>query len=333
MTMFFTISDARFFVGTAVMINSLRITGNPGDVVVVDTGLTDDQRRRLTAAATVVERPPDLRRQPPAFAKATADLYGSSGIVVAIDSDMIVTRSLGDLVAAAAAGKIVLFPDHEVSRSRRFGEWEAAFALAGPPRKQRYVNAGAFALSLDHWPALFARWRQACGRIPLNEIMRDARSPFWAGDQDALNAVLMSEVAAEAQLVGDERQSVHPDGLRDVVVLDEQRLLCEHLGVAPAFLHFSLAPKAWEWSAWRRMRRDDAYVRLFPRVAFAADVPVRLRREEVPAWLRTGARRSLSLAALDLANRTTGAVRHGNLGPFRLGGIRRGAAALRGGGH
>ncbi len=150
------------------------------------------------------------------------------------------------MVETARTGKIALFPDHRVSRHRRFAEWESALGADGPIRPPRYLNSGALALSLDHWRDLPARWRKACERLRVGQIGRDPAGPFWTADQDALNALLMSEVPPEAQVVGAERQSLHPDALREVVVLDGERLSCSYRGATPAFLRFSLAPKAIE---------------------------------------------------------------------------------------
>jgi hypothetical protein len=283
---FFTVSDAGFFVGTLALLNSLRLSGNRGELVVVDRGLTEEQRSRLEAAAAVVAPPAEVAETHPLAGKPPADLLGASGIVVLIDSDMIVTRSLEPELEDARRGRLVVFPDHEVTRERRFEEWQALFELAAPPRPQRYVNAGFVAFSVDHWPAFLARWRHACEQIPRVEIMRDPRSPFYAADQDALNAILMSEVAPEQTAIGPEWQSVHPDGLVETDVLDERTLRCRLRGEETALLHFSLRPKLWEWRAVRRVHRDDAYLRLLPRVLFGSDVAVRARPREVPMWAR-----------------------------------------------
>lgn len=288
---FFTVSDALFFPGLVVMLNSLRLTGNEGELVVVDVGLLEEQRERLRGVATIasLDGPP----QHPVLAKTTADLF-CSGVVVVIDSDVIVMRALDDLVESARAGKIVVFPDHWSTKDRSFPEWEAAFELASPLRPRRYVGSGCLAVSIDHWPDFFDRWRRACRRISPDAIAMlgfGARpgGPFELSDQDALNALLMSEVPDEAQfVVPSESQSVLPDGLRDVKILDRKSLQARYRGEIPAVLHYGLSPKAWEPQAWRRVRRDDAYLKLFARVAFAPDVAVRLRAREVPMWLRPG---------------------------------------------
>jgi hypothetical protein len=283
---FFTVSDAGFFVGTLALLNSLRLSGNRGKLVVVDRGLTEEQRSRLEAAAAVVAPPDAVAGAHPLAGKPPADLLGASGIVVLIDSDMLVTRSLQAELDEARRGKLVVFPDHEVTRERRFEEWQALFELAAPPRAQRYVNAGFLAFSLDDWPGFLERWRRACERIPTAEIMRDPRSPFYASDQDALNAILMSEVAADRIAIRPEWHSVHPDGLIETEVVDERTLRCRLRGEETALLHFSLRPKVWQRRGAGRVHRDDAYLRLLPRVLFARDVAVRAQPRQVPIWAR-----------------------------------------------
>jgi len=313
---FFTVSDSRFFVGTAAMLNSLRLSGNDGELVVIDAGLTEEQRKRLERAATLVDVPPDVASGHPLLVKPTADLF-RKGIIVLIDSDMLIVGRLDEAVAAARDGKIFVYPDHEATAERRFELWEGAFDLASPLRPRRYVNAGLVALATDHWPHFFERWRSACARVPVAAIGRDPKNPFSRGDQEVLNALLMSEISDDAQHVGAEGQSLHPDVLRDVEVVDEERLACLYGGQPPTILHYSLAPKPWELRAWRRLRTTDAYVRVFPRVAFRDDLAVRLRPDEVAPWLRPGRLARTSLVIADVTNRAFEGIRDGNLGPLR----------------
>ena len=46
-TTFFTVADERFFPGAVCLLNSLRLSGNDAELVILDAGLTDAQRRRL----------------------------------------------------------------------------------------------------------------------------------------------------------------------------------------------------------------------------------------------------------------------------------------------
>ena len=84
--------------------------------------------------------------------------------------------------------------------------------------------------------------------------------PFWAGDQDVLNAILASEVPEEALSELPEEEEAYPDDLLETVVVDERNLTCELRGRPTTILHYSLGPKAWDRKAWVRLR-DDAYVR------------------------------------------------------------------------
>src|SRR5215218_8861935 len=98
---FITSADARFFVGCAAMLNSLRLTRNSGRAFVVDVGLRPEQRDRLSRVAEVLTLPKALQGLHPLFAKFAADAFWSDGVVVLLDSDMIVTSRLDDLVEQA----------------------------------------------------------------------------------------------------------------------------------------------------------------------------------------------------------------------------------------
>jgi hypothetical protein len=283
---FVTSADSRFFVGAVGMLNSLRLSGNEqGTAFVIDVGLRPEQRERLSRAAQVLNLPPALQGLHPLFAKLTADVFWSDGVVVLLDSDMIITSSLDALVEQAAAGKIAVHPDHEITRDRQFPEMSTVFELRAPLRAQRTVNTAPLALSLDRWPSFFDRWRRACERLPADWPSRGF-APFGLADQDALNALLMSEVPAEAIWVAPESSTVHADELCAVEILDQPSLACRHRGTTPILLHYGLSPKAWEWSGWRRVRACDVYIRLLRWLLFAPDAQIRARPNEVPIWLR-----------------------------------------------
>lgn len=94
---YFTVSTHRFFLGTVALLNSLRLTGNVGELVVLDAGLTQSERELLSAHATVFA-PPKTMEIHPVVMKTYAHLTRPSGTVVVIDSDMIVTGSLDHVV-------------------------------------------------------------------------------------------------------------------------------------------------------------------------------------------------------------------------------------------
>jgi hypothetical protein len=301
---FFTVSDERYFLGAVCLVNSLRLTGNDGEIVVLDTGLSEAQRRRLEPHVRLFEAPNEVRGTP-MLLKPFPHLLDPSGTVVIIDSDMIVTRSLDPILAQTRAGKVCLVSDIEDQRDRRIPEWEQAFGLAGPPREgQGYLNAGFIALSTDHHPDLLRRYWQLCKEIPYDRTMGAGGAydqPFWAGDQDALNALLMSEVDAEAIVALPELEGPSADWLGEVVIEDERTLRCSLHGHAPYLLHYWGGPKPWNRQSWMRVQRD-AYVALMPRVLFADDVAIPVDPGELPAWMRPGAAGSASLGALSILN-------------------------------
>ena len=269
------------------MLESLRGAGNSAPAFIVDAGLRPEQRARLEAAAEILTLPPELEGLHPLFAKLTADLFWSSGVVVLIDSDMIVTSRFDELIDQARAGMLAVHSDHVATKDRQFAEWEEIFELGAPLRSQRYVNTAPLALSLDHWPHFLERWRRACARLPADWPSHGfVAGPVGLADQDALNALLMSEIPSEAIWTGPDGRTVHPDALRDVEVIDAGSLTCRYRGGTPVVLHFGMTPKAWERPGWRRVRADDAYVRLLRRLLFDSRAPVRIAPREVPIWLR-----------------------------------------------
>ena len=50
----YTVSSQAYFLGTAALLNSLRLTGNEGQVVVLDAGLMPEERAVLEAHTNVV---------------------------------------------------------------------------------------------------------------------------------------------------------------------------------------------------------------------------------------------------------------------------------------
>jgi len=284
---FYTIADAGFFPGLVALLNSLRLTGNVGELVVLDRGLMPAQRALVGDHVTLVELPAALAGRP-MLLKAYPHALGASGTIVLIDSDMIVTRPLDDIVACAQKGRICVFPDHRSHRGRWFAEWHDELELRAPLRRGTYLNAGFLALSTEHWPELLGRWWELCDRVPREQHFGRFEQPFWAGDQDVLNAILASEVPEHAVVELSADEEAYPDDLLEVEVMDERTLRSELRGRPTAILHYALGPKAWERNAWLRLR-NDAYVRLLPRLLFGDDVAVRLEPKSVPVWLRPGA--------------------------------------------
>jgi hypothetical protein len=303
---FYTLADADFFVGLVGLLNSLRLTGNTGELVVLDCGLAEDQRLAVAPHVTLVQLPSELASRK-LLSKPYVHEVARPGPLVWIDSDVIVTRSLAPIVARAEAGKLCFHPvDWEAQRTRRFREWEQAFGLAGPPRSQNYLSAGFFALDPDRWRGLLERWWQICRAIPFDRVFGpEVRDPLWAGDQDALNALLMSEVPPEAIEELPAAEAVFPPEMDRVRIVDPQALEAVHEGTPVTLLHYTWVPKPWTTQAWGRIPdlRRDAYVRLLPRVLFAEDVTLRLAPSLVPPWLRPGRSGRIALEAVTIGKR------------------------------
>jgi hypothetical protein len=295
---YYTVSDNRFFLGTVALLNSLRLTGHAGELVVLDTGLTPSQRELLDGHATVFAPPMGVDVHPVVI-KTYAHLSQPSGTVVVIDSDMIVTGSLSHILELAREGKICAYPDVPAVRTRWFPEWEKTLGLRSPLRPDIYVNSGFVAFSTDHWPDLLERWREVCELIPPGE-MWGSRSPFQAPDQDALNALFMSEIPGGAVALLREAEAAFGG---DITVEDAETLMCKVNGASKTILHYLDSPKPWEPSGWLRLGAPD-YVRLMRRLLFATDVPLRLDPRHVPLWLRPGVRGELTLRALAAPNRS-----------------------------
>lgn len=277
----YTVCDARYFLGVVALRNSLAIT-NPGvELVVLDRGLTEAQRRRLEPWCRLAPVDPAI---PAHSLKPHALELGPQGVVATIDSDMIVTAPLDELFASAEEGRVVAFEDPHADRW--FAEWEGPLALPGPPRRQPYVNAGFVALSAERQPDLLARWRDACARLPVRQDDGDDwADPFRDRDQDALNAVLMSAYPRRDLEVRPAREAPLMEELRRTRLEDPASLRCTLDGAPVAILHAAgprkpFAAARLEWSA---------YARAMPRVLLGPDVPVRMAREEVPPWLRGSA--------------------------------------------
>jgi hypothetical protein len=324
---FYTVTDAGFFPGTVGLINSLRLVGHEEPIVALDNGLTATQRARLEKVISVIDAPDDALLKSPLTLKPFPLLLGAKGTVVIIDSDIIVTSSVAPALALAAEGQICLYPDLPEEQDRWCPEWRELFSLTRPPRQQTYVNSGFVTFSVEHWPNLLEDWWEACGAIPAEQVFTAEDQPLRYGDQDALNAILMSEVPPSAQTVLPYESIAYPAEQSEVV--DERGLGCVRDGHRVSILHHLTGPKVWseeglyrmvlseEWSLagrfpveglprltltdhWSRTVRGrlplpDPYIRLFPRVVGWADVVLRLDSGDVPWWLRCGLRQRAAL--------------------------------------
>jgi hypothetical protein len=302
---YYTVADRGFFPGAVALVNSLRLTGHKGEIVVLDAGLTDEQRSRLESNARV-ERPPSDRVEHRLLLKPWVHELHGDGVAVLIDSDIVVAASLDDLLAQAAEGKICACWDHPDALRRFFPEWVELFGLQTAPRPRTYVNAGFVAVGGTTAPRLLRRWWEATERLIGRPWVPDARDPAWDFDQDTLNALVMSEFA-DVELVELPHEMALPPELFRTRLVDPRTLETTLDGRRVRLLHYTGAPKPWYRHGWSRSRRD-AYTALLPRLLFGPDVAVRLDPDEVPLWLRPSAPGAVALAALSGLNRSLRAV-------------------------
>jgi hypothetical protein len=268
---FYTISDAGFFLGTVALLNSIRLTGHPYELVVLDCGFTEKQREILGAHTRLIPYDRSLISSP-VYLKPSPELVESTGTVVIIDSDIVVMRSLESILDAAEGGRILAFT---LGRPRWHPEWQALFDLPSAPRQhQAYVNSGFLALSVAYWPELLPHWWTLCQKLSARPFDRKVgrEDPLKFPDQDILNALLMSEVPEDAI-------SVLPKGLMGAGYTAGGKFLLHSMG----------GPKPWSpqlRSAVRKWR--PAYVKMLRRCLVGPGVTVRVPRDELPPWLRPG---------------------------------------------
>jgi hypothetical protein len=320
---FYCVSDHRHFPGAVALLNSLRLTGHDQPVLMVDAGLTDEQREMLADHVTLL---PAAAGVPAVYQAPFGPVAQPAGVAVLLDADIVVVRSLSPLIDQAHAGKVVGFINNPPVDDRFFPEWASLLGL-GPVRRQPYLNAGQ--LFIPHLLAqrILGPW-QACQDKVAYETTRygaggrgrtDLSNPFYFADQDVLNAVLGALLAPDEILCLEHRLAPHPP-FTGVSVIDEQRLSCVSRDSAqPYLLHHTLA------KPWLKPTPVNAYSQLLPRLLFAPDVTLRLRPEQVPLRLRTGRLGQLDRARADLQARTRTRARR-LLGSF---GVRTRLAAWR----
>jgi len=279
-TTFYSICNDRFFLGLVALINSLRLHGHDDGIVVVDCGLTPRQRGQLEGHATLLPAPADVE---PHLLKYVGPLQEPAGVMLLIDADMVITKSLDPIVADAREGKVVAFADPLADRF--FDSWRELLDLP-TLRRQSYVNAGFLAFPRDTGLALLERLQRDQALIETDETIWTGGSPdrpTYFADQDLLNALLSSVVPSTRVAILDQELAPHPP-FAGVRVVDLQRAACAYAdGRTPFLLHHMLKQKPW-----LTPRRPTAYSELLPRLWLGDDVAVRLDETDVPLRFRAG---------------------------------------------
>lgn len=270
------------------LLNSLRLLGHDEPVTVLERGMSKEQKDAIRDHCRIVSLTANVRN--PCHLTAYPAQFDAAGICVLIDADALVVGRLDTLIEQARTGKICLSPDPD--DSRYFEEWQEIFALEGPPRRQTYYNTGLVIFSTEAWPNLLDRWWDALQRIwHRPSYMEGApmmEDPTSQPDQDALNAILMSEVGPGAIYEIPESENLFPADLPAVELRDVATLSCAFKGKRVNVIQCSGRPKPWAWEMVRLQRSTHCYLPLLRRVLVAEDVAVEIPRSTVPPWLWRG---------------------------------------------
>jgi hypothetical protein len=318
-TAFYSVSDSAHFPGLVALLNSLRRVGHEEPLILIDAGLTREQRARLEPHVRLVRAP---RGRPAFFLAPYGPMLEPAGVAIVLDADIIVTRPLTELVAEAQRGRLVAVMNDPPNHDRFFPAWQGALSL-GELRRRPYVNAGQIVIPAAIGSRIYGPWTRgqtAIGTAASRYGNARLGDPFYFADQDVLNAVLAAELAAEEIVILDYRLAPHPQ-FAGLELVDELRLDCRFPdGVQPFMLHHTMA------KPWLSATPANVYSRLLSRLLLEPDVRLRLRPDELPLRLRRGV-----LAGVDRRRATAQAavVTHARrqLGRF---GIRTRLAAWRG---
>jgi hypothetical protein len=220
----------------------------------------------------------------PTFAKYAAPLEHPADVMVHVDSDVVVLRSLEPVLREAERGRIVAFMDRWPQRF--FPQWAQALGVERLERRHPYVNAGFLGLPAELGIPLMAlttgaaTWWEEQGE-PWTDDEWQAY-PYFFRDQEFFNAALQATVGEEDLTVLERALAPADGGFDSVRVVDRERLECrDSAGRWPYLLHHWGDEKPWlGGSQW------NVYAQLLGRLLFADDVPLRLEPAEVAVRTR-----------------------------------------------
>lgn len=286
---FFTIADESYFPGLVGLLNSLRLAGHSEPVTVLDRGLSTRQKEAISPHCDIVSLAVDVRN--PCHLTAYPSQLGYRGVVLLIDSDVLVLERLGEAIREAGNGRICMYRDPDEGRC--FPEWEEIFDLREPLRSQPYYQTHFVAFSTEAWPDLLDRWWEALQKIwHLPSFMEGASmrgSATSQPDQDALNALLMSEVPAGAVHELPSGEHAMTGRMSEVAVSDRDSLSCSWQGQRVRMLHCEGHPKPWSVELLKARRNTHCFLPLLRRVLTDGDATVRVPNRLLPPWLWSGA--------------------------------------------
>jgi hypothetical protein len=275
---FYCVADERYFLGAVGLVNSLRLVGHDEPIVLLDCGLTGAQRDLLGSEAEVIEAPEGT---PPTLLKTVAPLARPADVMVLLDTDLVVTRSLEELLDSAARGNVVAF---DKGVDRWVADWGRVLGLGDVPRRT-YLDFAMLGIGAGIGLPLLEQLGERQGRIDFDRTMwgsHDEEYELLYADQDVLNAILAARVPSERVVALDPRLAPVPPfaGLR---VADEASLRCAYDdGTEPYVVHhFIVKP-------WLEPTHHGVYSQLLRRLLASGDVAIRVPDEEIPLRLRRG---------------------------------------------
>jgi hypothetical protein len=293
-TAFYSAANSAHFPGVVALLNSLRLVGHEEPMVLVDAGLTEEQRERLAPHLRLVPAPQGV---PSVFLAPYGPILEPAEIAVVLDADIIVTRSLSELLDDAQRGRLVAVTNDPPNDERFFPAWGNALSL-GELRRRPYVNAGQLVIPAAIGARIYGPWTSGQAAIGLAVSRYGKRppryfrrllvqsatldDPFYFADQDVLNAVLAAELEDDEIVILEHRLAPHPP-FKGLELVDEAGLVCRFGdGVEPFLLHHIMG------KPWLRATPANVYSRLLGRLLLSADVAVRLEPHELPLRLRGG---------------------------------------------
>jgi hypothetical protein len=290
---FYCVSSGEYFLGAVAMVNSLRLLGHSEPIFMLDCGMSPTQRELVSAEVKVVPAPDDSQ---PFLLKTIAPLRHPAEVMVLIDADMIVTRSLADLIERASEGRAVAVED----RLDRFvPEWGELLGM-GTAHRRPYISSSLVFLGGSFGRRVITDVGEALSRIDMRGTAYSGpergfhfesgtfeiaamEHPWCFADQDVLNAVLSVEAAREQLQTLDPRLTAATP-FTGVSVLDEQTLRCAYEdGTEPYVLHHVFPVKPWHAPT-----IPGVYSQLLTRLLHGDDVAVRVPNRELPPHLRSG---------------------------------------------
>ncbi len=276
---FYCVTGRDFFPGAVAMINSIRLQGHGEPVFVLDCGMTRAQRAKLASHATLVTAPSGAA---PSTLKLVVPRARPAGTMVLLDSDLIATRPLTELIEPARSGRLAAF---ENDGDRYFVEWSALLDLP-PVRRGPYFTSSAVAIGGAIAARLLPLVADRQRAIPERRTWvggGDPGDPLFFFDQDVLNAAARSVLDPDQLVTLPPRLAPIPP-FAGVRVVNGRALRCKLAGGGePAVLHHASR------KPWLVPVRTNPYSRLLTRLLLAEDVPIRLEPGELPLRLRTGA--------------------------------------------